>query len=436
MTEAPYRFLEIFAGGGMVRAGLGPGWHCQLACDNDEMKAVTYRKNWPGNELVVGDVRDLRADAIADCPSLAWLSPPCQDVSHAGNRGGLDGGRSGAVWPALDFVRRLGERGVAPWLVVIENVVGMASSAGGDDLIAVVRMLADLKYRVGALVVDARLFVPQSRPRLFVIAVNEGVTVPSGMISDGPVRPWHPAALVKVAEKCGTWTWWTPSAPPPRRNELADVLEDDAKGEWHATAKTKALLALMQQRDADRLKAARKSGVAVGTLTRRMRPSGGGTEQRAELRIDGLASCLRTPGGGSSAQTLVVADRRGVRTRPLTPREAARLMGLPDDYHLPRRREAALKLVGDGVAVPVVRYLASHLLEPLLAAPMATAGKPVRPGIKGATRSTTLYLVPAELQRLKGVASDMKLSLHDLMLRGLDRVLAEVGQRPLERYKP
>jgi hypothetical protein len=93
-------------------------------------------------------------------------------------------------------------------------------------------------------------------------------------------------------------------------------------------------------------------------------------------------------------------------------------------------------LLGDGVAVPVVRFLADRLLEALLAAPSAIDARPRRPGIKDATGATTLYLLPHELQRMRRMAIDQGFSLHDLMLRGLDHVAAEFGQRPLERYKP
>jgi DNA (cytosine-5)-methyltransferase 1 len=61
----------------------------------------------------------------------------------------------------------------------------------------------------------------------------------------------------------------------------------------------------------------------------------------------------------------------GVRSRLLSAREGARLMGLPDSYRLPKSQSAALQVVGDGVAVPVVRRLAEQVLEPLLAGPAA-----------------------------------------------------------------
>ena len=95
----------------------------------------------------------------------------------------------------------------------------------------------------------------------------------------------------------------------------------------------------------------------------------------AEVRFDGLAGCLRTPRGGSSRQAIVVVEDGRVRSRLLSSREAARLMGLPDSYRLPATATAALHVAGDGVAVPVVRWLAAELLEPLLAPPAVLAAE-------------------------------------------------------------
>jgi DNA (cytosine-5)-methyltransferase 1 len=77
---------------------------------------------------------------------------------------------------------------------------------------------------------------------------------------------------------------------------------------------------------------------------------------------------LRTPLGGSSRQTILVVDGENVRSRLLSPREAARLMGLPDSYRLPEKYNEAYHLAGDGLAAPVVRFLAEKILEPLLKA--------------------------------------------------------------------
>jgi DNA (cytosine-5)-methyltransferase 1 len=62
----------------------------------------------------------------------------------------------------------------------------------------------------------------------------------------------------------------------------------------------------------------------------------------------------------------MLVENGEVRVRLLTGREGARLMGLPDSYRLPRAATSALHIVGDGVAVPVVRALAEQILEPHL----------------------------------------------------------------------
>ena len=106
-----------------------------------------------------------------------------------------------------------------------------------------------------------------------------------------------------------------------------------------------------------------------------MRIEDGVRVQRAEVRFDGLAGCLRTPRGGSSRQTLVVVENGQVRSRLISAREGARLMGLPDGYRLPKAATGALHVIGDGVAAPVVRWLAGEILEPLLAAPRTVAAE-------------------------------------------------------------
>jgi DNA (cytosine-5)-methyltransferase 1 len=120
----------------------------------------------------------------------------------------------------------------------------------------------------------------------------------------------------------------------------------------------------------EKIRAARDAGRrVVGTLYRRTRLCEDGVKrQRAEVRFDGVAGCLRTPAGGSSRQTILIVEGGAVRSRLLSAREAARLMGLPEDYELPPNYNEAYHLVGDGVAVPVVRHLAANLLEPLLKA--------------------------------------------------------------------
>ena len=61
----------------------------------------------------------------------------------------------------------------------------------------------------------------------------------------------------------------------------------------------------------------------------------------------------------------MVVDKGTVRSRLLSPREAARLMGADDTFLLPDRYNDAYKAMGDGVVVPVVRWLSKQLLLPI-----------------------------------------------------------------------
>ena len=370
-------FHEFFAGGGMARAGLGEGWTCLFANDFDAKKGFAYQANWgAGGELTVGDIRGLDAGDLPGEPDLVWGSFPCQDLSLAGVGAGLGGERSGTFYAFWDLIRGLADQGRAPSLVAVENVCGTLTSHGGRDFEAICRTFAEAGYRYGALVINADLFVPQSRPRLFVIGVREGVEVAPELLAPGPVEPFHTRALKRAVGALpdavrGTLLWWNLPTPGRRAATFADLIEDDPDSvSWHNQAETKRLLDMMSPVNAAKVEAARRAGRRmVGGVYRRTRINAAGERvQRAEVRFDDVAGCLRTPSGGSSRQILLVVDGPRVRSRLISARETARLMGLPDDYVLPRNYNDAYHVTGDGVAVPVVRHLARHVFEPLLAA--------------------------------------------------------------------
>ena len=168
------------------------------------------------------------------------------------------------------------------------------------------------------------------------------------------------------------WAWWSLPVPPRRNLDLSALLEPDDTIDWLDDGD--AVLALAAPLHRARVEAAVASGRRmVGAAYRRVRTEKGVKIQRLEIRFDGLAGCLRTPAGGSSRQYVVVCDGGRARVRRLSGREAARLMGVPDDYRLPSSESAALKLMGDAVAVPVVRALTEGLLLPALTAQRAAA---------------------------------------------------------------
>jgi len=369
------RFYEFFAGGGMARAGLGPGWICLFANDFDGKKGLAYQANHGlGGELMVGDVRQVRAQDLPGMADLVWGSFPCQDLSLAGVGKGLTAERSGAFYPFWDVIAALKADGRAPKLIALENVCGALTSRGGRDFEALCRTFAEGGYRCGALVINADLFVPQSRPRLFIIGVLRDVAIDPALTALSPLAPFHTSALRRAVEslpptlKSG-FVWWNLPAPERRNTVFADLVEDHPTSvAWHAPAETQRLLAMMSSVNLAKVEAARRAGRRmVGGVYRRTRQDAAGQKiQRAEVRFDDVAGCLRTPAGGSSRQVILVVDGERVRSRLISARETARLMGLGDDYILPKRYSDAYHLTGDGVVVPVVRHLAQHLLEPLL----------------------------------------------------------------------
>lgn len=374
MFDTVGSFYEFFAGAGMARAGLGDRWQCLFANDFDQRKTATYILNWGIDYLSCDDVRNVTTDDLTDVADLVWASFPCQDLSLAGAGTGLKGERSGTFWPFWRLMTALADEARAPSMIVLENVCGTLSSHGGKDFKAICKALRDGGYRFGALIIDAVLFVPQSRPRLLIVAVREGVPIPDTLCGEEPARVFHPRSLRNSFAKLPanlkeSWVWWRMEAPPPRKAGFSDLIEDDPLDvSWHTHAETRKLLDMMSDVNLDKVRSAKRKGRRiVGTVYKRTRLDGTGRKvQRAEVRFDDIAGCLRTPAGGSSRQLVLIVEGRKVRSRLISSRETARLMGLPDEYKLPDNYNEAYHLTGDGVVVPVVRFLADALIEPVV----------------------------------------------------------------------
>lgn len=365
----------------MARLGLGSRWECVFANEWLPGKAAAYRAFFgAAPELRVCDVATLSAADLPGRASLVWASFPCQDLSLAGTGAGLDGQRSGTYWPFWGLMEQLIAGKRKPAIIVLENVSGAITSHGGRDFAAILAGLASARYRVGPMAIDAAHFLPQSRPRLFIVAVDDAVEFPAELAVSSPDPHWRWRTLESAraglpAKLAARWVWWNLPSPEGAAPPLSSLIEARPGGvEWHSAAQTRRLLSLMSAANAAKVRAARRpGGMRVGTLYRRTRPvivdgAVAGKVQRAEVRFDEISGCLRTPAGGSSRQTVLIVEGGRVRSRLLSPREAARLMGVPDAYPLPKRYNEAYHLFGDGVAVPVVSWIEKHLLRPLAGA--------------------------------------------------------------------
>ncbi len=358
----PLTYLDFFAGAGLVRLGLEPTWSCVWANDIDNRKQEVYKAQFGEEEFCLDDVANISTKSLPKGADMAWASFPCQDLSLAGWRRGMSADRSGTYWEFWRLMNDLLGRGDRPPLIVIENVVGMLY---GNNFPTLCESLAALGMQFGPLVVDARQFLPQSRPRVFVVAVDSRIDCSSLVYEDTDVAgPWFTNAVRSTYSQLRealreSWRWWKLPKPSCTIPPVTDIIEENPTNvKWHEPDETSRLMAMMSALNLKKTDLAIKQGPSVGFLYKRIR----GGIQRAEVRFDGVAGCLRTPQGGSSRQIVLITDGRRVRSRLLSPREAARLMGVPDSFWLPSKYNDAYRAIGDGVAVPVVQWLSEQLL--------------------------------------------------------------------------
>lgn len=346
------------------------GWVCAYANDIDPVKRDMYDAHFEDADehFHVGDIHKVDPASVP-AVHLATASFPCTDLSVAGGRAGIRAGESSAFWGFMEVLRGMGDR--RPPVVMLENVVGFLSSHQGRDFVEAMAALNELGYAVDPLVLDARWFVPQSRPRLFVVATRG----PSESVEGLALSRTRPPALVRAITDAPEIRWRLSKHPePPTRSErtLADILENlppDAS-EWWPKDRAKYLYNQFSDRHLAIAKQMIKGDDwSYGTVFRRVRMHADGEKRSmAELRTDGIAGCLRTPKGGSGRQILFRAGKGRYDVRLLTPRECARLMGA-DRFEVSGSLNEALFGFGDAVCVPAITWIAENVF------PMRAAGQ-------------------------------------------------------------
>jgi DNA (cytosine-5)-methyltransferase 1 len=358
---------EYFAGIGLVRLGLEQaGWHVVFANDWAADKQAMYAARFTDSaaHYRLQNIFDLNPIEIPTT-LLATASFPCIDLSLAGNLQGIEGKHSSAFW---GFIRILQQQSRRPPVVLLENVTGWLTSNQGQDFRQTIAALNQLGYACDVYAIDAAYFVPQSRPRIFVV----------GMQTASPNS--HPknfhrrdvsltsTALKRAIAQHSDLCWNFLDLPPlPSKTDisLANIVENlpEPDQRWWSEAEVDRHLRMMSPINLSYLEALRHLPTnSYRTMYRRVRQN----QQRAELRKDDIAGCLRTAKGGSSRQMLIRAGNGLVRMRVMTPREYARLQGVPDCYPIPTNVNQALTGFGDAVCVPVISWIAHNILNPLV----------------------------------------------------------------------
>lgn len=172
------KFISLFAGVGGFDLGMEQAGHeCVAQVEWDKNAAGVLKHRWPNVPLFC-DVSKVSADDLPDADFITY-GFPCQDLSVAGKREGLDGKRSGLFYEATRLIRELRSRGCGLRFAVAENVGGLFSADDGVALARCIRELLDSgACETGWRLVDSQYFgVAQRRKRVFIVSDFGGESV-------------------------------------------------------------------------------------------------------------------------------------------------------------------------------------------------------------------------------------------------------------------
>lgn len=374
------KFVEFFAGVGLVREGLNKSnWNCVWANDISSDKKDNYIENFGDSDFWLGDIWDIvdNTNLIPNDVFLYTASFPCTDLSVAGNQAGLAGEQSGTLNALIEILKNKKDLGCAPKVILLENVRGFLTSHKGKDVEQTVKSLSELGYFVDIIELDAIDFSAQSRPRVFLIAVEENLAQHTMKIKDGEQlfdswwldfekKPTLRSEKIKniiLNSESLNWGLLDFNLPTKSTIRLAHIIDtkitDDSSLWWNEDRKNHLYEQMSVSHKLALNKMLQGYTFSYGTVYRRMRKG----KSMAELRTDGFAGCLRTPKGGSSKQIVIRAGRGEWNVRLLTPREYARLQGVRDSFKLPNNINKAYFAMGDAVCVPVIEFISENILD-------------------------------------------------------------------------
>ena len=374
---------ELFAGTsgfgmGFERAGIETAWRVE----NDPHCQRLLKGHYP-DTLLLGDVQDCGAHNLPPVDIISFGSP-CQDLSVAGKRKGLEGERSGLFFEGIRIIREL-----RPTLAIWENVGGAQSSHSGRDFASAIQALAESgALAIGWAVLDARWFgVPQRRRRVFIVADFGGgragqiLAIPSGLRGDTPPSREAGERIadsltvganqysgfvgepVEVAGTLGGGAGSRGWASDPDRMAFVPAVShalngkqgnrDDGESETFIpysirTAQTGANGWGVQEHQAHTLDGAQQA-VAFSV------------NQRREGRMRDVHASLN--GEQSGTQVDGVID--GFAVRRLTPTECERLQAFPDGYTAGFADSVRYRMLGNAVCVNVAAWLGQQIMEAL-----------------------------------------------------------------------
>jgi len=379
------KVLSLFSGVGGFDMGLeNAGMEAVFQCEWDKHANSILYKHWP-DVPKWDDVSTLTGKHIlAHAPVIdvvAWGSP-CQDLSVAGARKGLDGKRSGLFHEGIRIIKELREEtnGQYPRISIWENVVGAITSNNGNDF----GVILDEMAQAGALVqewsvLDAQYFgIPQRRRRIFLLSAfcpaianncpNPILPVAQSLRGHSAKgKPKIKSAATTLTEGTGT-DGGIVNAIGASIHHKSTVVNQDANA-GHMVVKTNPTRLLGSQiigslnatdyKWPQNQKLDENKFIVEPTLT--FDTQFGSNANVTEDVSPTLKSSQQSPSVAYGVNPMMVVRR-------LTPLECERLMGWPDD-HTRYRADGTeqvdthrYKQCGNGVASPVAQWIAKHIL--------------------------------------------------------------------------
>ena len=343
-----FTFIDLFAGIGGMRLGFeAVGGECVFTSEWNEKAQETYRANFGAEELISGDIREVKASEIPDHDVLV-AGFPCQPFSIAGvskknalgRAHGFDCDTQGTLF--FDIQRIIEEKKPAAFL--LENVKNLRSHDKGRTFAVIEKVLTDdLGYDLHWRVIDARVFVPQHRERIFLVGFREdaGFDFTSLQLPGSESAPRIGSILHSTVRREEPEPPYTESTVP------------QAAAKYTLTPKLWAYLQAYAEKH--RLKG---NGFGFGLVG-----------------PDDVSRTLSARYYKDGSEILIRQDND--RPRRLTPRECARLMGfdIPGQrqWQIPVSDTQAYRQFGNAVVPHVVEAVAGHMKSSVLA---VTEGEP------------------------------------------------------------
>jgi len=349
-----WKLIDLFSGAGGMSLGFADprfcgGFESVLAVDNDAAAIATHKENF-GGDSVCGNIEIWLKDAVVPQADVVIGGPPCQGFSLLNKKRTGDARR--ALWePFLDVAVRSGAR-----VFIMENVAELFRSPELDDIRA--RAARDGFKTQAAILNAADYGAPQTRRRTIVIGWKPGL--------------WQPEfpPLKTHAQKSGDTNlppWRTvrdaiADLPKPKRLEIEGPAPLDLHIKRTPTDKSLARYRAVPP-GGNRFDLQRNAPEITPDCW--IRKTSGGTDLFGRLWWDRPSVTIRTEFYKPEKGRYLHPDQH----RPITHREAARLMGFPDDFKFKGTKVEVARQIGNAVPPPLAGAIARLVADML--APMA-----------------------------------------------------------------